>query len=100
MTTNLPGQRRLLQTWLILMVLTGVSMIGALIPMGEDGNRLAWTGVLMIIAAAYYKAHRIVMVYLNLRASSPGWKGGLIAYLMLTTLVILGSYMLSEPGFP
>ena len=100
MTTNLPGQRRLIQTWAILMALTCASMIGALAPMGERKDHLAWTAVLTIIAAAYYKAHRIVMVYLNLRASSSGWKGGLIAYLMLTTLVILGSYAISEPNFP
>ena len=100
MMTTLPGQRRLIRTWLILMALTCASMLGALVPMGDGNDRLAWTGVLMIIAAAYYKAHRIVMVYLNLRASTSGWKGGLIVYLMLTTLVILGTYVLSEPQLP
>lgn len=98
MSMNLPGRQRLIRTWLILMALTCASMVGALVPMGDNGDRLAWTGILTIVAAAYYKAHRIVMVYLNLRASSGGWKGGLIAYLMLTTLVILGSYVLSTPG--
>ena len=100
MTTNLPGQQRLIRTWLILMALTCASMIGALVPPGDSAHRLAWAGLLTIVAAAYYKAHRIIMVYLNLRASSAGWKGGLIAYLMLTTLVILGSYVISEPHFP
>lgn len=95
MNDDLPGNRRLWITWALLMGLTCLSLFGALAP-GDGANAaMAWWGVALVIAATYYKAHRIVMVYLNLRASSPMWRGTLVAFLVVTTLLILGGYLLS-----
>ncbi len=95
MKDQLPGNRRLLTTWAILMVLTCLSLFGALAPGGGADASLAWWGIVLVIVATYYKAHRIVMVYLNLRASSSMWRGTLVAFLLVTTLLILGGYVLS-----
>jgi hypothetical protein len=44
-----------------------------------------------------FKAQQVLMVYLNLRASTPGWKG-LVIGLMLLTLSLIGSAYLFARG--
>lgn len=98
MSMTFPGRQRLVRTWSVLMVLTAVSMAGGLMPLERDSVVAFWAGALVIAAATLFKAHRILMVYLNLRASTGGWRAGLVLYLTLTTLVVLAGYALSQPG--
>lgn len=98
MSVTLPGRQRLVRTWGLLMVLTGASMAGGLVSLGQDSVVASWSGVLLVAVATLFKAHRIVMVYLNLRASTSGWRVGLVMYLTLTTLVVFAGYTLSQPG--
>lgn len=98
MSMTLPGLPRLIRTWGVLMLLTAVSMAGGLVPMERDSAGAFWAGALVIAAATLFKAYRIVMVYLNLQASTAAWRAGLVVYLALTTLVVVGGYVLSQPG--
>ena len=97
MSMTFPGRRRLVHTWGVLMILTAASMAGGLLSLERDSAVAFWAGALVIAAATLFKAHRIVMVYLNLRASTGGWRGGLVVYLTVTTLVVLAGYVLSQP---
>ncbi len=95
MPHELPGERRLLVTWAILMVLTLLSLFGGQV-LGEGrGEPLAWWSVALVLVATYYKARQILMIYLNLGASTPVWKGTLRAFLLVTLGLILGGYLLA-----
>lgn len=98
MSMTFPGRQRLVRTWSVLMILTAASMAGGLLSLERDSVAAFWVGALVIAAAALFKAHRIVMVYLNLRVSTGGWRAGFVVYLTLTTLVVLAGYVLSQPG--
>lgn len=98
MSTTYPGRQRLIRTWSVLMLLTIASMAGGLLSLERESAVAFWAGALVIAAAALFKAHRIVMVYLNLQASTSGWRAGLVMYLILTTLVVFAGYVLSQPG--
>ncbi len=85
---QLPGHRRLLTTWLMLMALTLFSMWSA--QLGNDSRMLPlplWSIALVLLSAAF-KVQQILMVYLNLRASSPGWRGGFLCLLAATILLV------------
>lgn len=84
-----PGTRRLLITWLVLMALTVFSMWSA--GLGGSGNAMSlpmWSVVLVLLSAGF-KVQQILMVYLNLRVSSAGWRGGFLC-LLAATLVMVG----------
>lgn len=75
--------RGLVVTWLVLMALTLVSMVGGLL----DGDphsvqALPLLSVAVILAATVLKARGILRVYLGLQASGPGWRG-FFAFLVL-----------------
>ncbi|MCC5859859.1 MAG: cytochrome C oxidase subunit IV family protein [Ectothiorhodospiraceae bacterium] len=95
MAHDLPGERKLLLTWGVLMGLTLVSLVGGQVVGEGRAEPLAWWSVALVLGATYYKARQILMVYLNLRASTPGWKGLLRAFLVLTLGLILGGYLLA-----
>lgn len=100
MSMSFPGRQRLVRTWSVLMILTAASMAGGLVSLERDAVVAFWAGALVIAAATLFKAHRIVMVYLNLRVSTAGWRTGFMVYLTLTALVVLGGYVVSQPGIP
>lgn len=93
MIEQLPGKRRLLYTWLILMTLTLFSMLSA-----QLTNTAAWLplplwGVVLVLASTGFKVQQVLMVYLNLRVSSAGWKSGFLCLLTITLLVIFSGYI-------
>lgn len=91
--TALPGTRRLLITWAMLMVLTGVSMVSARLGQAGDWQALPLWSVALVLVATGFKAHRVLMVYLNLRAATPAWKGIFIALTLLTLTLIAAGYL-------
>lgn len=94
MEETLPGNRRLIITWLLLMALTGLSMWSA--QLGD--NAVQWTplplwGIAIVLASAGFKVQQILMVYLNLRVSSTAWKGGFMCLLIGTVLLVFFGYV-------
>ncbi|WP_346795931.1 cytochrome C oxidase subunit IV family protein [Halomonas sp. Bachu 37] len=90
--TTLPGTRRLLVTWGILMALTLASMVSARLDQGDWQALPLWSAGL-ILAATFFKAHRVLMVYLNLRAATPAWKGIFIGLMLVTLALIAAGYL-------
>lgn len=93
MNETLPGTRRLVKTWLLLMALTVLSMWSA--QMNSDSGWLPlpiWSIALVLISASF-KVQQILMVYLNLRVSSAGWKSGFICLLAGTVLLVFFAYL-------
>lgn len=90
-----PSPRTLLLTWGLLAGLTVVSLFTAI---GEDGARstaaLGWVSVALILAVTWVKARQILAVYLNLRASTAGWRGFFAALVLVILAVILGGHLL------
>ncbi|QEA39265.1 hypothetical protein FGL86_09385 [Pistricoccus aurantiacus] len=92
MHKTLPGARRLIITWGILMGLTLISMLSA--QLFETGwQALPLWGALLILISTGFKAHQVLMVYLNLRTSTPGWKGAFVGLALLTLALILSGYL-------
>ncbi len=92
----LPGPRLLLLTWAVLMALTAISMLGAQV-VGEGRLQpLAWWSASLVLAVTYYKARQVIMVYLNLRASTPAWKATLNAFLLTSLGLIAIGYLLAN----
>ena len=84
MKKTLPSRKRLLITWLTLMGLTLFSMCSA--QLSEDAHALTlplWSVALVLLSAGF-KVQQILMVYLNLRISSSGWRGGFLCLLAVT----------------
>ena len=93
MNESLPGQKRLLITWLILMALTVVSMLSAQLDSAAGWLPLPLWGIALVLLSAGFKVQQILMVYLNLRVSSGGWKGGFICLLAATVLLVFSAYL-------
>lgn len=93
MTTTLPGARRLLLTWAILMGLTLVSMLSARLDDAAGWRALPLWGALVVLASTGFKAHQVLMVYLNLRTSTPGWKGAFLGLALVILGLILSGYL-------
>lgn len=91
--TDLPGTRRLLITWAILMGLTVVSMVSARLEQSTDWQALPLWSVALVLLATGFKAHRVLMVYLNLRAAPPAWKGIFIGLILVTLALITAGYL-------
>jgi hypothetical protein len=90
MNGSLPGTRYLLITWAILMVLTLVTMLSARLGGEARFEALPLWSAALLLATTGFKVHRVLMVYLNLRASTPAWKG-LFTGMTLATLTIIGA---------
>lgn len=98
MEKKLPGRNRLLATWLILMSLTLFSMWSA--QLGGESIALSlppWSIALVLLSAGF-KVRQILMVYLNLRVSSPGWRGGFLGLLAATLMLIWLAYWWAARG--
>jgi hypothetical protein len=88
-----PSARTLVRTWLWLAGLSLATMVAGK-TLGE-ANRLAslgivWASVLMLVTGL--KARLILWRYLDLAASTPGWRGLLVAYLVVVLGIVLGLY--------
>ncbi|MDW7745474.1 hypothetical protein [Halomonas sp.] len=90
--TMLPGSRRLLITWATLMALTLLSMVSARLDQ-ESWQALPLWSAGLVVAATGFKAQRLLMVYLNLRAATPAWKGTFVGLVVLTLALIAGGYL-------
>lgn len=93
MMEQLPGRRRLLFSWLVLMTLTLLSMLSAQLTDATTWLPLPLWGVLVVLASTGFKVQQVLMVYLNLRVSSAGWKAGFLCLLIITLLVIFSGYI-------
>ncbi|MCL7941756.1 hypothetical protein M8009_15815 [Halomonas sp. ATCH28] len=93
--TTLPGTRRLLTTWAMLMGLTLVSMVSALLD-ADDWRALPLWSAGLVVAATGFKAQRLLMVYLNLRAATPAWKGTFVGLVILTLVLIGAGYLVAR----
>ncbi|MFV0278138.1 MAG: hypothetical protein ACK5HY_13280 [Parahaliea sp.] len=99
-TEHLPGRRRLLLAWVTLMLLTVVSMLSALTNTMADWRPLPLASAGLVLLATGFKAQQILMVYLNLRVSSRGWKTGALAMLLLTLAIVALAYLAGRPTGP
>lgn len=84
-----PSRRTLLLTWLLLVLLTLATMLGA--GLAGDPATVAplalWQiGLVLILAAV--KARQILRIYLNLRVSTPGWRGMFVTFVVIITALI------------
>ncbi|SDI97237.1 hypothetical protein [Billgrantia gudaonensis] len=95
--TALPGTRRLLATWLTLMGLTLVAMLSARLDQGSWAPLPLWSAALVLIVTGF-KAQRLLMVYLNLRAATPAWKGTFMGLVILTLALIGAGYAAPRLG--
>lgn len=90
---TLPGNKRLLITWLLLMALTLVSMWSAQLDSQSGWLPLPLWGIAIVLFSAGFKVQQILMIYLNLRVSSSGWKGGFISLLAATVILVFLAYV-------
>ncbi|UYG03991.1 hypothetical protein OCT51_01120 [Halomonas sp. LR3S48] len=89
--TALPGTHRLIVTWLSLMALTLVAMFSARLDQAS-WEPLPLASALLVLVATGFKAQRLLMVYLNLRAATPAWKGTFVGLVLLTLALIGAGY--------
>ena len=94
--TALPGTRRLLITWALLMALTVVSMVSARLDQTTDWQALPLWSAALVLMATGFKAHCVLMVYLNLRAATSAWQGVFIGLTLLTITLIASGYLVGR----
>ena len=51
--------------------------------------------IAIVLASAGFKAQQILMIYLNLRVSSAGWKGSFVTLLSATSILIFLAYFVA-----
>ncbi|WP_353861738.1 cytochrome C oxidase subunit IV family protein [Azospirillum formosense] len=81
----------LTRTWMLLMLLTAVSMWAG---HGEGAGGLGPLGVGLVLAAANLKADRILTQYLDLHRAEGGWRAGFRILLTLLGAALFGIYVL------
>jgi hypothetical protein len=96
MRASLPGTRHLLITWTILMTLTLVSMLSARLGGEARLHPLPLWSALLLLMSTGFKVHQVLMVYLNLRISTAGWKGSFIGLTIVTLTLIGGGYLMAR----
>ncbi|MBK3735114.1 hypothetical protein GAY29_18785 [Azospirillum brasilense] len=79
----------LTRTWVVLMLLTAVSMWA-----GHGTSGLGPLGVGLVLAAATVKADRILTHYLDLHRADGGWRAGFRSLLTLLGVALFGIYVL------
>ncbi|NUB08896.1 hypothetical protein FW320_22275 [Azospirillum sp. Vi22] len=79
----------LTRTWVVLMLLTAVSMWA-----GHGSGGLGPLGVGLVLAAANLKADRILTRYLDLHRADGGWRAGFRVLLTLLGVALFGIYVL------
>ena len=92
-----PSARQLVRAWFVLVGLTLATMVVGK-TLGEANGLaslgLAWAVALMLVTGL--KARLILWRYLDLATSTPGWRGLLVAYLVLVLGTVLGLYAASS----
>ncbi|MBF0268770.1 MAG: cytochrome C oxidase subunit IV family protein [Alphaproteobacteria bacterium] len=87
----MPTHRLLFQTWLILMGLTALSLFSGRAGVQDPGSLgIAW--VVVLLAVTFFKTRLVLMVFLNLKSSTPGWRGFFMAFLLGILLLLLAGY--------
>jgi len=94
MLDKLPGTQRLLIAWFTLMGLTLLSMWSAQLGATSPAPSLPLWAIALVLLAAGYKVQQILLVYLNLRVSSSGWRGSFLALLWFTLTVVALAYVI------
>lgn len=88
--------RRLLITWAVLMGLTLVAMLSA--QLGGEARLAAlplWSAGLLLFTT-FFKAHRILMVYLGLADASSAWRGAFTGLTLITLLLVGTGYLVAR----
>ncbi len=83
---------------LLMLVLTIISMLSAQLCGDSGGFSLPLWGIAIVLASAGFKVQQILMVYLNLRVSSSGWRGGFLCLLAATLLLVWLAYWWAIQG--
>ena len=89
-----PSRRRLFITWVLLMGLTAATMfaghawLGGTQPLG-----VIWIAAIGLLTGV--KAIQVLFNFLNLRASTSGWKALFIAFLFAIFAVVLLAYAIT-----
>lgn len=96
MRITLPGTRRLLITWAVLMALTLISILSARLGGDARFQTLPLWSALLLMMSTGFKAHQVLMVYLNLRVSTPAWKGVLMGLAAVTLAMIGSGYLMAR----
>lgn len=99
MASSLPSRRRLVGTCGLLIGLTALSVALAVAGVKGGGQTLGLVETAVILAAAFWKATRILNDYLNLRVSTPGWRVLLLGFLLVIVSVVLAgqALILADP---
>jgi hypothetical protein len=88
--------RRLLITWATLMGLTLITMLSA--QLGGEARLAAlplWSAGLLL-ATTFFKAHRVLMVYLGLSDASPAWRGAFVGLVLATLALVASGYLVAQ----
>lgn len=98
MATGLPSFRRLVATWATLMGLTLISMIAARLDGDAQWQALPLWGAALVLASTAFKAHQVLMIYLNLRVSTRDWKGTFMGLGLVILVLVLSGYLAARYG--
>ncbi|MBK4722605.1 cytochrome C oxidase subunit IV family protein [Azospirillum sp. YIM DDC1] len=80
----------LTRTWMLLMLLTAVSMWAG---HGDSAGGLGPLGIGLVLAAATVKADRILTHYLDLHRADGGWRVSFRILLTLLGMALFGIYV-------
>ncbi len=88
--------RRLLITWAVLMGLTLITMASARLGGEARLEALPLWSAGLLLAPTFFKAHRVLMVYLGLHASTPAWRGAFTGLTLFTLLLVGAGYLVAQ----
>jgi hypothetical protein len=88
--------RRLLITWAVLMGLTLITMASARLGGEARLEALPLWSAALLLATTFFKAHRVLMVYLGLGASTPAWRGAFTGLTLFTLLLVGAGYLVAQ----
>jgi hypothetical protein len=88
--------RRLLITWAVLMGLTLITMASARLGGEARLEALPLWSAGLLLATTFFKAHRVLMVYLGLHASTPAWRGAFTSLTLFTLLLVGAGYLVAQ----
>jgi hypothetical protein len=71
-------------------------MLSAQLTGGPRVEQLPLWGAILILGSAGFKVQQILMIYLNLRVSSAGWKSGFMIVLTVTLLLVFLGYLVAR----
>lgn len=89
------GNKRLLIAWVVLVVLTLVTIVGGRAETGAMAPLGAGLFALLMVVTTI-KAQQILNIYLGLRESSPGWRVGFAFSIWGLCGLVWGIYVLDQ----